>query len=346
MTQHTVHSPPTAEQIESVRNAIANDDLEDALRLLHEFVHHGKAPADLTRQLIECQRRLKQLDRERRQGIVTAEHASVNRALIAGQIQSLLESCRTSPSLPSSDDPDTVLSPPAQGTNLSEIWSRLAKLLRENYRVFHSFGPPARRLGVDRRLWRKQKAEVITPNNKSMGEILGKFRHLLPASAHAIADRMLNHLDAYELNREARVDYRRFTFPSDFSSLVQLGEAGYYRESYDRSGVRLWAAWTLGACPAQVLQAFMFGSILNDPRAAEDIDIDVLYVPNRGSPESYDQWLSRTKAEAKAMFGIPLHLTSFQSPEEETDFHKFLQRYMERHDNPRPFPLQPVENRL
>jgi len=249
--------------------------------------------------------------------------------------------------VPNPENPAVPLhGPPGQGTSLQGIWRQLAELLRQNYRVFHSFGPPARRSGVDRRLWQKQKAEVITPNNKSMSELLRTQGQQLPASCREIVDRMLNHLDAYELNREARVDYKPFLFPSDFSSLVQLGEAGHYLESNDRSGVRLWATWALGACPAQVLQAFMFGSVLKDPRGAGDIDVDVLYVPSRNGPESYDDWVSRTKASAKALFGIPLHLTSFRSPEEEPDFQGFLQRYSERADNPRPFFIHPADIRL
>lgn len=111
---------------------------------------------------------------------------------------------------PSNINPVSVQGQPGQGIGLQEIWHRLAELLRQNYRAFHSFGPPAGRTGVDRRLWQKQKAEVITPNNKSMSELLRTHERQFPESCREIVNRMMNHLDAYELNLEVRVDYKTF----------------------------------------------------------------------------------------------------------------------------------------
>lgn len=236
---------------------------------------------------------------------------------------------------------------PQRNEKLREVWRQLAYWLRENYRVFNSFGPPSKGVGVDRSLWRRQKELVITPNNKSIAATLREYRELLPPSTEKIIHRMLDHLDAYAVsNSGTPVSYKQFIFPTEFSSLVGLGNAGHYSSSYDRSGIRLWAAWKMGACPTQVLKASLIGSILSTPLAARDVDILLLHCPSKGTHDAYDQWLDRAKTEAESLFGIPLHMSSFQSPQEEPEFAHFLQRYQEGRVRPSPSVIQPMEFRL
>jgi len=232
----------------------------------------------------------------------------------------------------------------SQVSSLAQLWDSIADLLKENRRVFSAFGPSALRQGTDPNLWRKQKADVIAPNNRAILEILRRHKEAFPYSARSIVDSAMNHFEAFEASQTKRISYRNFVYPQMLSTLVALARVGSYQKPFDRTGIRGWLRWKVAGARLTIRKSFVFGSILYRPDSANDIDVAVLH-SNSDQDKSAGDWIKSTDSESRILFDLPMHVTLFENLKEDSDYDNFWNKCVQlaSSEEAAPLPILPEE---
>lgn len=100
-------------------------------------------------------------------------------------------------------------------------------LLKENRRIYRSFGPNSsadvrEELRTDLTLWESAKSETIMPNNDEIASIIGKFQSSVPSKFEPVFQEMLNHIYAFKEHcNNPDFDYSAYQFPASFPIAVE-----------------------------------------------------------------------------------------------------------------------------
>ena len=107
-----------------------------------------------------------------------------------------------------------------------QLRSKLRPLVRDNSRIFQTFGPNSdassapSRLRSDVSAWKKIRAR-IAENNEQIANLIRINWHLVPAESAPAFERWLSHIDAFRAHLEDNsVDYRHHQFPREILKII------------------------------------------------------------------------------------------------------------------------------
>lgn len=104
------------------------------------------------------------------------------------------------------------------------LCATLRPLVRDNARIFESFGPKSAsnvdEVRHDLSLWSESR-QMIVDNNASIKRIIKDGYGSIPKSHLLIFDRWLSHIDAFEAHSKNNlVDYRNHQFPKEVLKVI------------------------------------------------------------------------------------------------------------------------------
>jgi len=208
---------------------------------------------------------------------------------------------------------------------------QIRPLLKENGRVYLSFGPNSSADSIDPvrwdlTLWEKAKVEVIVPNNREIAELIKSNYDLIPEQYRTTFDEMLTHIYAFEKHCEdASFDYRAHQFPKRFAEIIDNTCLAAALNHPTVSAIENWLRAKAVSEGLKIIEGYIIGSVLRDTSGVTDVDIIILLsdeTPEQIAISSVK--LNAIKIGFKSQFHRSLHATIF-SKSEQGSFYRFAE---------------------
>jgi predicted nucleotidyltransferase len=221
-------------------------------------------------------------------------------------------------------------------TNFTQMAQAIWRPLSDNGRARTSFGPnsgvnSAAPVKWNLEIWETAKREIILPNNKIIGNLIQDHFDLIPKEYTPIFKEMLSHIYAFEKHCEqSNMDYTDHQFPLEFNKIIDETCLQGEEHKEELIEIEIWLLESIASHKFQVIDAYIFGSVLRAFYKNADVDLCLLLADDNVEEIKESAKKSKDIQESfYAKFGRKLHAIIFSSIERE-GFYDFLGRLSQK----------------
>jgi len=199
--------------------------------------------------------------------------------------------------------------------SFGELCQEIYPILKDNEYIFKTIGPNSGSeeegiLRTDLTLWHKLKKESILPNNEAIKELITKNKNIIPTTYKEIFNKMLIHIEAFrEHIINATFDYSEHQFPQEFQTIITTTS---YETSKQNRKLQQKTTWLMQNLKIDdIVNWYIFGSVLFNPVKANDIDLIILLKGNIADQNGTIKKIEQVRQRFRQKFKKELHTTIF-----------------------------------